>query len=96
MTSIMMTTVTKMKSTPMAPYLGLIRGMSREQKLAVMAFLFDTLQDEEQQMCADDEFVRQFLSTRYDNPMTAAEAKKMIRESHHFAARNLKPLHDGE
>ena len=92
----MTATALKMKSNPMAPYLDLMRGMSREQKLAVVAYLVDTMQDEEQQMCADDEFVRQFLSTRYDNPMTAAEAKKMIRESHHFAARNLKPLHDGE
>ena len=30
----------------------------------------------------DLEFVREFLSTPYDNPMTADEAKRMIRESH--------------
>lgn len=85
-----------MKSNPMAPYMGLMRGMSTEQKLAVVAFLVDTMQDEGQQMTADEEFVREFLATPYDNPMTADEAKQMIRESHHFEERNLRPLHDGE
>ena len=78
----MTATALKMKSTPMAPYMGIMRRMSREQKLAVVAFLVDTMQDEEQQMTADEEFVREFLATPYDNPMTADEAKKMIRESH--------------
>lgn len=85
-----------MKSTPMAPYMALMRGMSREQKLVVVAYLVDTMQDEERQLSADEEFVREFLATPYDNPMTADEAKQMIRESHHFGERNLKPLHDGE
>ena len=85
-----------MMSTPMAPYMGLMKGMTREQKLTVVAYLVDTMQDEEQHFTADEEFVRQFLATPYDNPMTADEAKQMIRESHHFEERNLKPLHDGE
>ena len=80
----------------MAPYMELMHGMSREQKLAVVAYLVDTMQDEEEQMTADEEFVRDFLATPYDNPMTAEEAKQMIRESHHFGERNLKPLYDGE
>ncbi len=92
----MTATALKMKSNPMAPYLDLMRGMSREQKLAVVAYLVDTMQDEEQQMSADEDFVREFLATPYDNPMTADEAKRMIRESHHFEERTLKPLHDGE
>lgn len=91
-----MTTTLKMKSNPMAPYMGLMKGMTREQKLTVMAYLVDTLQDEEQHLTDDEDFVRQFLATPYDNPMTADEAKQMIRESHHFEERNLKPLHDGE
>jgi len=91
-----MTAALKMKSNPMAPYMGLMRRMSREQKLTVVAYLVDTMQDEEQQMTADEEFVRDFLATPYDNPMTAEEAKQMIRKSHYFGERNLKPLHDGE
>ena len=42
----------------------------------------------------DMEFVREFLSTPYDNPMTADEAKRMIRESHYFEDKYIKPLHD--
>ena len=91
-----MTTTLKMKNTPMAPYMGIMREMTREQKLTVVSYLIDTMKDEEQQLTADEEFVRQFLATPYDNPMTADEAKQMIRESHHFEKRDLKPLHDGE
>ena len=39
-----MTTTLKMMSNPMAPYMGLMKGMTREQKLTVMAYLVDTLQ----------------------------------------------------
>lgn len=80
----------------MAPYMGVVRGMSREDKLALVAYLVDTIQNEEQQKTADEEFVREFLATPYDNPMTADEAKQMIRESHHFEQRTLIPLYDGE
>ena len=73
-----MTTILKMMSTPMAPYMGLMKGMTREQKLTVVAYLVDTMQDEEQHFTADEEFVRQFLATPYDNPMTADEAKQQV------------------
>ena len=91
-----MTTILKMMSTPMAPYMGLMKGMTREQKLTVVAYLVDTMQDEEQHFTADEEFVRQFLATPYDNPMTADEAKQMIRESHHFEERNLQRHRKGK
>lgn len=52
--------------------------------------------NQEKAQIADEEFVRQFLATPYDNPMTADEAKQMIRESHQFGFRTIKPLHDGE
>lgn len=45
---------------------------------------------------ADEEFVRDFLSTPYDNPTSADEAKNVIREHRYYSERNLKPLHDGE
>ena len=41
----------------MAPYMGLMKGMTREQKLTVVAYLVDTMQDEEQHFTADEEFV---------------------------------------
>lgn len=37
----------RVKETPMAPYMGLMEGMSRKQKLVVMAFLVDTMQEQE-------------------------------------------------
>ena len=36
---------------------------------------------------SDDDFIRDFLATPYDNPMTAEEHKKMIRDSHQFGMR---------
>lgn len=75
----MTATTIKMKSTPMAPYMGLMRKMTREQKLTVVAYLVDTMQDEEQKLTADEEFVREFLATPYDNPMTADEVKHLLR-----------------
>ncbi|MDD6001580.1 MAG: hypothetical protein PUC50_05215 [Bacteroidales bacterium] len=38
---------TKLDNTPMAPYLKLMRNMNREQKLAVLAYIVDTLQNDE-------------------------------------------------
>ena len=38
------TTVRNIQSTPMAPYAGLMGGMSQEDKLAVVAFLVGTMQ----------------------------------------------------
>jgi len=35
----------QISETPMAPYIGLLRGMSSEQKLVVMAFLEDSLKE---------------------------------------------------
>ena len=88
----------KVKQSPMAPYMGLMQGLSREQKLAVVAFLIDTMQDEEEQQRrkADEEFVKELLALRYDGEMSAEDMKQMLRESHHFGGRNIKPLYDEE
>ena len=45
-------------------------------------------------LTSDEEFVREFLAPPYDNPTTAEEAKKEIRDSHVFGTRQIKPLHD--
>ena len=94
----MTATMRRVQSTPIGPYIGLMERMTHKDKLAVMAFLVDTMQEERpaQPLPADEEFVREFLATPYDNPMTADEAKQMLRESHHFADRHINPLHDGE
>jgi PleD family two-component response regulator len=100
----------KVKQSPMAPYMSLMQGMNREQKLAVVAFLVDSMQDEEEeaqlrtsdeeeevrQRTSDEEFVKELLALRYDGEMSAEEMKQMLRESHHFGGRNIKPLYDEE
>ena len=83
----------------MAPYMSLMQGLNREQKLAVVAFLVDTMQDEEEEArrrTDDEEFVKELLALRYDGEMSAEEMKQMLRESHHFGGRNIKPLYDEE
>lgn len=44
----------------------------------------------------DAEWMKDFFSTPFDNPTTADEVKRDIRESHFFGERDIKPLHDGE
>lgn len=83
-------------STPMAPYLNLMQEMSIEQKLALVAFLINTIQHEEQKKTSDEEFVKELLALRYEGEMGADEMKQMLRDSHHFGDRNIKPLYDGE
>ena len=86
----------KVMDTPMAPYLTLIQELSLEQKLALVAFLIDTMQDEERKKTTDEEFVKELLALRYDGEMTADEMRQLLRESHHFGERNIKTLYDGE
>ena len=83
-------------ATPMAPYLNLMQGMSLEQKLALMAFLINTIQHEEQKKASDEEFVNELLALRYDGGIGADEMKQAIRDSRHFGDRGIKPLYNGE
>ena len=87
----------KVKATPMAPYIDLMQGLNREQKLAVVAFLVDTMQEDEvAHRQTDNEFVNELMALRYDGEMNANEMKMMLRNSHNFGGRDIKPLHNGE
>ena len=35
----------QIRQTPMAPYVGIMQGMSRKEKLVLMAFLVDSMQE---------------------------------------------------
>ena len=83
-------------ATPMAPYLNLMQEMSMEQKLALVAFLINTIQLEGQKKTSDEEFVNELLALRYEGAISANEMKQVLRDSHHFGGRNIKPLYDGE
>ena len=62
-----------------------------------MAFLINTIQHEEhKKKTSDEEFVKELMALRYEGEMSAEEMKQMIRDSHHFDDRNIKPLYDGE
>jgi hypothetical protein len=86
----------KVLATPMGPYLNLMQEMSLEQKLALVAFLINTIQQDEQKKTSDEEFVNELLALRYEGGVSADELKHMLRESHHFDNRNIKTLCDGE
>lgn len=83
-------------STPMAPYLNLIQEMSMEQKLALVAFLIGTIQQEERKKTSDEDYVNELLALRYDSEISTDEMKQTIRNSHHFGGRNITPMYDGE
>ena len=82
-------------ATPMAPYLNLMQEMSLEQKLALVAFLINTIQNEEKKKTSDEEFVNELLALRYENGISADEMKQMLRDSHHFGDRNITMHCDG-
>jgi hypothetical protein len=44
---IMTTLAQRITDTPMAPYMGLIRGMSLEEKQVVVAFIVDSMKEQE-------------------------------------------------
>lgn len=83
-------------ATPMAPYLNLLQEMSMEEKLALVAFLINTIRQEEHKKTSDEEFVNELLALRYEGGIGADEMKQMLRDSHHFSDRNIKTLRDGE
>ena len=83
-------------ATPMAPYLDLMQEMSLEQKLALVAFIINTIQHDEQKKTSDEEFVNELLALRYEGGISANEMKQMLRDSHHFDDRDIKTLRDGE
>jgi hypothetical protein len=73
-----MTTVQKIQETPMAPYIGLMQGMSHKQKRVVIAFLSDSMKEpdktEEKMMLKPNPF-RNF---RRANDITEEERTRIM------------------
>ena len=73
-----MTTVQKIHETPMAPYIGLMQGMSHKQKRVVIAFLSDSMKEpdktEEKMMLKPNPF-RNF---RRANEITEQERTRIM------------------
>ena len=73
-----------------------LSGLSLSNRKWLAAHLVEPWEREEVKTSTDDElFVNQFLNTPYDNPMSAKEAKKIVRESRHFEKREHKTLYNG-
>ena len=77
----------RIEETPMAPYVGLIRGMSREDKKIVIMFLTESLdetRDEiEKPRLSKEERKRGLMSLAgcwKDNPEDAAKMESAIKE----------------
>ena len=52
-------------NTPMGPYLNLMEEMTMEQKLALVAFLINTMQREDpKKKTSDEEFVKELMELR--------------------------------
>lgn len=68
----MTATALKVKGTPMAPYMSLMSGMSREQKLAVVAFLTESL-DEPAEVKTNAELIRE----KYKNLKISPEIERL-------------------
>ncbi|MBQ3753939.1 MAG: hypothetical protein II864_10415 [Prevotella sp.] len=54
----MTTLAQRIKETPMAPYLGLLRGMTREQKQIVVTFITESMEETKAKRQVPAEFKR--------------------------------------
>lgn len=52
----MTTLAQRIKETPMAPYMGLLRGMTREQKQIVVTFITESMDEPKQKRQVPAEF----------------------------------------
>ena len=53
-----MTTIQRMKSTRMAPYIGLMQEMTREEKQIVVTFLTESMEEPKAKRQVPEEFKR--------------------------------------
>ena len=73
-----MTTVQKIQETPMAPYIGLMQGMSHKQKRVVIAFLSDSMKEPDE--TEDKKMLKPnpFRNFRRANEITEEERARIL------------------
>lgn len=77
-----------------------ISDLSTKDKRFLMGYIAQEVAEDEAEEAAnskisDEEFFKEFFALPYDNPMTAEEAKRLIRDSRHSGVtRHIKPLSD--
>lgn len=62
--------IMRIEETAMAPYLGLLRNMTREEKIIVVSFLIDTLDESHKSK-------KEIIQEKYKNLKTSPEIKKL-------------------
>jgi len=70
-------TAQRIKETPMAPYIGLMRGMTREQKQIVVTFLNEVMEEAEESETVpmtNAEIIRE----KYKNLRISPRAKALV------------------
>ena len=84
----MTATALNMQTTPMAPYMGLMRRMTREQKLTVMAFLVSIMQEDEETEAKEkkntDEEIENGLRQAFQEFKEYKEGKRTFKTADEF------------
>ena len=76
------------------------KRLGTKDKRFLMGYIAQEVAEDEAEEAAnskisDEEFFKEFFALPYDNPMTAEEAKLLIRDSRHSGVtRHIKPLSD--
>lgn len=69
--------------------------LSSSNKRWLAEHLIEQAAKDEAEATSDEEFFKDLFSTPFDNPMSVAEAKRIIRENRHSGVtRHIKPLSD--
>lgn len=75
----MTTFAQRIKETPMAPYLGLLQGMTREEKLIVVTYLRESMADREKEARAPRSVPESFKRLR---GMVSITEEDMAKDEH--------------
>ena len=67
----MTTTAQKINETPMAPYLGVLDGMTREQKMIVVTYITESLEEPIVEAKSNTEIIREKLKRLKISPEIA-------------------------
>ena len=65
----------RIKETPLAPYLGLLRGMTREQKQIVVTFLTESMEEPTMKARTNAEIIRE----KFRDLKISPETKDLVR-----------------
>ena len=67
----MTTTAQRIKETPIAPYLGLLDGMTREQKMIVVTYITESMEEPAVEAKSNAEIIREKLNRLKISPEIA-------------------------